>query len=312
MPEKVLVTGGAGFIGSTTADLLIENGFEVCIVDNLFMGKKENIPKKAVFYKADVREKKALQKIFEKEKPQYAMHFAAHMNLRQSITDPFFNADVNITGSLNLLECCREAKTKKIIFASSGGAAYGDPFELPVPESHALQPLSPYGASKIAVEQYLFSYWKNFGLDFTAMRYANVYGPRQNPESEAGVISIFARAMLENREPLIFGNGEQTRDFVFSGDVARANLLALKKDTKRKIFNIGTSEEHSVNEIFSYLKKFFGFEKGAVKKPAISGEVKRISLDNSNAKKELSWAPETSFAKGLEITAEWLKKEAEK
>ena len=308
MPEKVLVTGGAGCIGSTTADLLIEKGFEVCIVDNLYMGKKENINKQATFYERDICNKLDLDRIFEKEKPDFVMHYAAHMNLRQSIQDPFFNAKVNITGSLNVLECCKDFSVKKIVFASSGGAAYGEPLELPVPETHPLQPLSPYGASKIAVEEYLFSYWKNFGLDFTVMRYANAYGPRQNPESEAGVIAIFCNAFLQGKQPVIFGSGEQKRDLVFTKDIANADFLALTKTTKSKIFNIGTGTEHSVNEIFSSLKAFFGFEGEAIKKLEIKGEVKRIFLDNSLAEKELGWKPETGFEAGLKTTAEWFKK----
>ncbi|MDD5148131.1 MAG: GDP-mannose 4,6-dehydratase [Candidatus ainarchaeum sp.] len=305
MGKKVLVTGGAGFIGSTTSGLLIEKGLDVCIVDNLFMGKKENVPKKASFYNADIRNKKGLEKVFAREKPDFAMHFAAHMNLRQSIEDPFFNADVNVIGSLNLLECCRKFSVEKILFASSGGACYGEPLHIPVPETHPLQPLSPYGASKIALEEYAYSYWKNFGLDFVGMRYANVFGPRQNPESEAGVISIFAKAFLEKKRPVIFGSGEQTRDFIFSGDVAEANLLALSKKTGSKIFNIGTGTEHSVNEIFSYLKNFFAFNEEAVRKPGIAGEVRRISLDISLAEKELGWKPKTGFEEGMETTAKW-------
>ncbi|MDD5162596.1 MAG: GDP-mannose 4,6-dehydratase [Candidatus ainarchaeum sp.] len=303
--QKILVTGGAGFIGSATADFLAEKGFGICIVDNLFMGKKENIPKEASFYKADIRNKASLEKIFAKEKPDFAMHFAAHMNLRQSIKNPFFNAGVNVTGTLNLLEACKKFSIKKIILASSGGAVYGEPLELPVPESHTLQPLSPYGASKIAVEKYAYSYWKNFGLDFVALRYANVFGPRQNPKSGAGIISIFSEALLHKKKPFIFGSGEQTRDFVFSRDVAEANFLALTKKTKNRIFNIGAGKEVSVNRVFGLLKNFFGSGKEAIRKPEIAGEVKRIFLDNSLAKEELGWVPKTGFEEGMKITAEW-------
>jgi UDP-glucose 4-epimerase len=310
--NRVLVTGGAGFIGSTTVDLLVEKGFYVCIVDNLFLGKKENINKKAAFHKIDIRNKTAIEKVFAKEKPDFVVHLAAHMNLRQSIENPFFNADVNIIGSLNLLESCKNFSIEKIVLASSGGAVYGEPLQLPVPESHPLQPLSPYGASKIALEEYAYSYWKNFGLDFAAMRYANVFGPRQNPKSEAGVISIFSEALLQNKNPFIFGSGEQTRDFVFSKDVAEANFLALTKKTKNHIFNIGTGEEVSVNRIFAFLKDFFGFDGKAIRKPQITGEVKRIFLDNSLAKKELGWIPKTRFEEGMKITAEWFKKHGKK
>lgn len=306
MPN-VLITGGAGFIGSATADLLVEKGFDVIIVDNLFMGKKENVNKKAVFYKADIRNKKALQKIFAKEKPELVLHCAAHMNLRQSIKDPFFNAGVNINGTLNVLECCKSFAIKKIVFASSGGAVYGEPVQLPVPETHALQPLSPYGASKIACEAYLFSYWKNFGLDFVVLRYANAFGPRQNPESEAGVISIFAEQMLGGKQPIIFGSGSQTRDFVFSKDIAEANFLALTKKTESRIFNIGTGREISVSNIFALSKDFFGYKKGPLYKPGISGEVKRIFLDNSLAAKELGWAPKICFEDALKATLEWFR-----
>jgi len=305
---KVLVTGGAGFIGSHTADLLIENSFNVIIADNLVTGRKENLNPKAKFYKADITNFKALKKIFEKERIDFVVHLAAQINVRNSLADPFFDAKTNILGSINVLELCKEFKVKKIVFSSSGGAVYGEPERIPVKESHPVKPLSPYAVSKYCVEQYLQYYHKNFGLEFTVLRYGNVFGPRQDPRGEAGVIAIFIEKMQGNERPKIFGSGEQTRDFVFVKDVAKANLLALQKKTKSRIYNIGTGKEKSVNQIFAELKEMLCFKGNALKEKAVKGEIKRIALDCSIALKELGWQAKTFFEEGLTETIEWYKK----
>ncbi|MEW6296006.1 MAG: NAD-dependent epimerase/dehydratase family protein [Candidatus Diapherotrites archaeon] len=305
---RVLVTGGAGFIGSHTADLLIEENYDTVIADNLSTGRKENINPKAKFYKSNITNFRALKKVFGRERIDSVIHLAAQINVRNSLADPFFDAKTNILGSLNVLECCRKFKIKKIVYSSSGGAVYGEPKRIPVKENHPIKPLSPYAVSKYCVEQYLQEYHHNYGLEFAVLRYGNVFGPRQDPRGEAGVTAIFIERMLANERPKIFGSGEQTRDFVFVKDVAKANLLALQKKTKSRTYNIGTRKEKSVNEIFRELKKMLKFKGNAVKEKSVPGEIKRIALDCSLAKKELRWKPETPFKKGLKETIEWHRK----
>ncbi len=296
---KVLVTGGAGFIGSHIVDLLLKKNYEVVIVDNLSTG--HNINKKAKFYEADITDINLIH-IFETEKPDFVIHEAAQINVRNSLNRPIFDAQVNILGSINVLECCKNTGVKKIVYASSGGAVYGEPLKIPCTEEHSINPLSPYGISKHAVEHYLYQYKKNFGLDYIILRYSNVYGPRQDPKGEAGVVSIFIDNLMKNETPVINGDGKQTRDFVFVEDVAEANLLAVKKSTKSKIFNIGTGSETSVNQIFEKLKKISNSKINAKHGPEIKGEVRRISLDCGLAKKELGWVPKTSIDEGLKRT----------
>ena len=304
---RVMVTGGAGFIGSHIADKLIEDGFEVCVVDNLFSGRRQNINDKAGFIEMDVCSPN-LSSVFRKEKPDYVVHQAAQINVRKSIDDPVFDANVNILGSLNLLECCRKSDVKKIVYASSGGAIYGEPQYLPADEKHPINPLCPYGASKHAVEHYLHMYCVNYGLDYTALRYANVYGPRQDPYGEAGVVAIFTKKLLSGKTPTIFGDGKQTRDFIYVGNVADANAKALKKKTKEKAFNIGAGVESSVNEVTSKLKKLLNSPVEPVHGPEVKGEVRRIFLDVSLAKKELGWTPKTGLSMGLKKTVEYFRK----
>jgi len=307
---KILVTGGAGFIGSHIVDLLIEKGYEVVVVDNLVNGKKENVNSKARFIEADMNSPELI-KIFEKEKPDTVCHQAAQVSVRKSIQDPIYDAKENIIGTINILNCCIKTKVKKFVYASSGGARYGEPVKLPCNESHPIKPLCPYGISKHTAEYYVEFYSKLHGLDYNILAYSNVYGPRQDPEGEAGVISIFMGKILNNEKCEIFGDGEQTRDYVYVGDVAEANLLALEKETKSKNFNIGTGKETSVNELFAKIKKVIG--KGeAVHVDPIPGEVRRIYLDISLAEKELGWQPRVDLDKGLKQTAEWFKNEAEK
>jgi len=304
---KVLVTGGLGFIGSHIVDLLIEKDYEVVIVDDISTGSKENLNKDAKFYKTDICDPD-LKGIFEKEKIEFVLHQVAQVNVRRSVSDPRFDAEVNILGSINLLECCREFDVKKIVYASSGGAVYGEPQYLPVDEEHPIRPLCPYGASKYSVENYLFIYWKNFNLDYATLRYSNVYGPRQDPFGEAGVVAIFTDKLLRNKSPVIFGDGNQTRDFVYVEDVVNANLIAMKKETRSKEFNIGTGIETSVNDIYERLKKITNSNASAVHGDPVLGEVRRICLDIKLAQKELGWKPQINLDEGLRKTVEWFKK----
>jgi len=230
--SKVLVTGGAGFIGSNITDLLIEKGYEVVIIDNLSTGSRRNANRNAKLYVKDIC-RRDIYSVFKKEKPDYVVHEAAQINVRTSIANPAFDAKVNILGSINLLECCRKSDVKKVLYASSGGAIYGEPVKLPAGEDHPVRPLCPYGASKYSVENYLDIYRKNYGIDCVALRYANVYGPRQDPLGEAGVVAIFMNRLSEDKRPVIFGDGEQTRDFVYVGDVAGQIYSHLKTDPKR-------------------------------------------------------------------------------
>ncbi len=303
---KILLTGGAGFIGSHIADLLIEKGHEVVIIDNLSAGKKENINPKAKFYNISITNPNII-KIFEEEKLDAICHQAAQINVRASIKEPAYDADINILGTINLLECSVKTNVKKFVYASSGGARYGEPENLPCDESHPIKPLSPYGISKYTAENYVKFYSKNHGLDYNILAYSNVYGPRQNPKGEAGVVGIFIGNMLDNKACKIFGDGNQTRDFVFVKDIAKANLLALEKTTKNKNFNISSGEETSVNQIFKKLKEILGKGESA-NMNAVSGEVKRIYLNSELAKKELGWQAETNLDDGLKKTADWLRK----
>ncbi|HQU74710.1 MAG TPA: NAD-dependent epimerase/dehydratase family protein, partial [Calditrichia bacterium] len=235
---KILITGGAGFIASNVADRYIELGHEVVIVDNLVTGQRENIPEKATFYEMDICDPE-LAAVFEKEKPEVVNHHAAQLDVRKSVADPIYDANINVLGSLNILQNCAKFGTRKFIFASTGGAIYGEQDYFPADEHHPNQPLSPYGITKLATEKYLYFFNDSYGLTYTILRYANVYGPRQNPHGEAGVVAIFARRMLKGEQPMINGSGEQTRDYVFVGDVVKANELALTGGDNT-IFNIGT------------------------------------------------------------------------
>ncbi|MDO8633621.1 MAG: NAD-dependent epimerase/dehydratase family protein [Candidatus Wildermuthbacteria bacterium] len=295
---KILVTGGAGFIGSHIVDALIQKGHRVFVVDNLSTGFRKNLNPKASFYKVDIRSPK-LESIFQKEKPEVVFHFAAQIDLRKSVVNPLEDADINIIGSLNVLENCRKYKAKKVIFASSGGVMYGQASVLPTPETYPNCPLSPYGVAKLAVEQYLAV----FGIPFVVLRFANVFGPRQNSKGEAGVVAIFADAMLQKKRPVVFGSGSQTRDFVYVKDAVEASVLALKKQAAG-ICNLGTRKETSVNEIVKQLKELTGFKGSARKAPAKTGEVQRSCLQSKRARRVLGWRPRYGLREGLKKTVE--------
>jgi UDP-glucose 4-epimerase len=318
---KILVTGGAGFIGSHLVDRLMKKGYQVAVIDNLSSGKKENLNSKAKFYKLDICDSKISQ-IFKKEKPDIVFHFAAQIDVRKSVKNPIDDAKINILGSLNLLEnFCRYSRHLHkfvdshyaFIFASSGGAIYGDTDVIPTSEAHPENPESPYGIAKLTIEKYLYFYQKTFGLNYTALRLANVYGSRQNSKGEAGVIAVFCDKMLKGLSlkgtvPIINGDGEQTRDFVFVDDVVEAALLAMQKE-KSGFYNIGTAKETSINEIFRKIKELTNSNCQEIHAPARPGEQKRSCLDFSKAKKELGWEPKYSLSQGLRETIKWFKQE---
>lgn len=303
---KILVTGGAGFIASNIADRLIAEGYEVVIVDDLSTGFRENINPAATFYQLDIRDP-GLAEVFEKEKPDLVDHHAAQIDVRKSVTDPVFDAQVNVLGSLNLLQLCAEHDIKKVIYASTGGAVYGEPESLPADESHSIHPLCPYGITKHTVEHYLYLYRHNHGLNYTILRYPNVYGPRQDPLGEAGVVAIFTEALFAGKRPTIYGDGTHTRDYVFVGDIVEANLLAIKRGDGQ-IMNLGWGREISVNQIFAALKKHLATEIEPIYTQERLGEIHRICLDSAKAQKELGWKPQVNLDEGIQRTVEYYRR----
>ena len=247
---KILVTGGAGFIGSNVSDAFVGEGHDVVVVDDLSGGKREQVPEAARFYQADVQDADALRQIFASEAPEILVHHAAQMDVRRSVADPSFDARVNVVGLLNLLEAGREKGLRRVLFASSGGAGYGEQDEFPAPETHKIAPVSPYGVSKMASELYLSCYRAMYGLEYAAMRYANVYGPRQDPHGEAGVVAIFTQRVLAGEPSTINGDGKQTRDYVFVGDIVRANVKLAVSDWSGSL-NLGTGIETDVNQLYA-------------------------------------------------------------
>jgi len=298
--ETVLVTGGAGFIGSHIVDALIASGRRVVVVDNLVRGKREHVHPAARFYQADIRDAEALGLIFAAERPHAVIHQAALADVRESLRDPVGYTTVNVIGTLNLLEAGRAVGVRKFVFASTGGAVYGNPAELPATEACPLGPLDPYGASKLAGEYYIATYGHNYGLEYCLLRYANVYGPRQDAEGEGGVVAIFAARLLAGQQAIIHGDGLQTRDFVYVGDVAAANVLALTRG--QGIYNIGTGVPTDVNTIFRRLAEITGYDRPAVHGPVKPGEVRHSYLNAGRARAELGWTPAVDLATGLAQT----------
>ena len=297
-PFSILVTGGAGFIGSHVVDVLVAAGHNVAVLDNLSTGKRENINPAARFHLADLRDAQAVAHVVAQERPTVICHQAALCDVRGSVTDPVGYAQVNVIGTLNLLQAARAAgSVRRFVFASTGGAVYGEPAELPAREACPARPLDPYGASKLACEHYLFTYQHNFGLETVILRYANVYGPRQDPRGEAGVVAIFTGRLLENEAPLINGDGHNIRDYVYVGDVARANLLAVQGGCG--IYNVGTGVPTDVNTVFRALARLTGYTGDEQHGPAKLGEVRTIYLDANRAARELGWAAATPLAEGL-------------
>ena len=303
---KVLVTGGAGFIGSHVVDLFVSKGYEVVIVDDLSTGRVSNLNPAAKFYKIDIRDPK-LRDIFDAERPDYISHHAAQMDVRRSVAQPLFDADVNILGSINVIECAKEFGIKHFVYISSGGAAYGEPERVPCVETDPINPICQYGASKHTVEHYLYMYHVNYGMNYTVLRYPNVFGPRQDPRGEAGVVAIFTGKMLLGEPVMINGDGEQTRDYVFVGDCARANYLAVTIDHAPGIYNIGWGLPTSVNQIFTGLAAITEYNQPAQHGPAKLGETRHIYLDASKARKDLGWAPTSTLEEGLRETVEYFR-----
>ncbi len=297
---KILVTGGAGFIGSHVVDRFIAEGHEVVVVDNLSTGRRANLNPQARLYEVDIRSPE-LAEVFAQERPEVVDHHAAQAEVRRSVVDPLFDAGVNILGSLNLLQNAVLSGVRKVIYISSGGAIYGEPEYMPCDERHPVQPMSPYGTSKHTVEHYLRLYRQLHGLDYTVLRYANVYGPRQDPHGEAGVVAIFAGQMLNGGQPVIYGDGLQERDFVYVADCARANALALSGGSG-EAFNIGSGEAISINGLFALMKEITGYGGHAEYAPAKPGDVLRIYLDASKAQRLLGWAPTVGLRQGLAET----------
>jgi len=303
---KILVTGGAGFIASQIADAFINDGHQVVIVDDLSTGFEKNINPKAKFIKANICDKN-LNKLFEDEKFDVVNHHAAQMDVRRSVKDPEFDATTNILGTINLLQNCVKYGVNKFMFASTGGAVYGEQDYFPADEKHNTQPKSPYGISKLAVEKYLYFYKSEFDLNYSILRYANIYGPRQNAMGEAGVVAIFSTKLLKGEQPIINGNGKQTRDYVFVGDVVKANLLLLN-DKDSDIFNVGTTIETDVNQLFNYLNNITGAGKKEKHGPAAAGEQMRSVITSEKMFKKFGWKPSTKLEDGLKITVEFFKK----
>jgi UDP-glucose 4-epimerase len=304
---KVLVTGGAGFIGSQVVDALLAAGHAVAVVDDLSTGRARNLNPGATFYQLDIGDP-ALADVFAREQPELVNHHAAQIDVRRAVADPLHDARVNILGSLNLLECARRSGVRKIVYSSTGGAVYGEPAYLPCDEAHPIRPLSPYGASKHTVEHYLDLYRANHGLDYTVLRYPNVYGPRQDPLGEAGVVAIFTSAMLRGAPVTIYGDGEQLRDYTFVGDCVAANLLALEHGSGGT-YNLGWGQGVSVNTLFGLLAELTGYALSPRYAPARLGEITRTYLDAGRARRELGWSPAVPLAEGLARTVAALREE---
>lgn len=297
---RVLVTGGAGFIGSHIVATLLAAGHEVAVVDDLSSGKRENLPQDVTLYVRDIRE--GCEDIFEEVSPQVLCHQAAQMDVRRSVREPDFDAQVNVVGTIGLLQSCVNHGVGRVIFASTGGAIYGEQETFPAPEGHPQYPISPYGVSKLSGERYLHFYNVQYGLPYTALRYANVYGPRQDPHGEAGVVAIFCGNLAAGKQSTINGSGEQTRDYVYVGDVVRANLLALENGVPSGAYNIGTGVETSVVELYELLREGAGSDLTANHGPAKPGEQARSCIDPSKAKELLNWGPQTTLQEGLALT----------
>jgi UDP-glucose 4-epimerase len=304
---KVLVTGGAGFIGSHVVDRLVEEGHQVVVVDNLSTGKRKNVNRAASLYKLDIQSSR-LERVFRNERPNVVIHLAAQVSVRLSVENPVFDAQVNVLGTMNVLQQAVQHGARKVVFSSSGGAIYGEQDTYPAPESHATNPLSPYGISKLCGEHYLFYYQRISGIQVVSLRYANVYGPRQDPEGEAGVVAIFIQKMLNNQQPVINGNGRQTRDFVFVEDVAEANVAAMGQESQG-VYNVGTGTETSINELFRMLASLTGSNSREVHGPAKAGEQMRSVIDPSKIKQELGWEARVDLPDGLKRTVAYFREQ---
>jgi len=308
--NTVLVTGGAGFVGSHVVDAYLDAGYRVVVLDDLSSGNRSLLPGDVELYERDLNDP-SLTELLKDEKVSWISHHAAQIDVRHSVADPADDARINVHGLLNLLEAALEAGVRGVVFVSSGGVVYGEPDELPVEETYPKGPLSPYGVSKLAAEYYLYYYHRVHGLPYAALRYGNVYGPRQDPHGEAGVVAIFSGLLLEGKPPTIFGDGEQLRDYVYVGDVARANLQAQRRleagppapsALDEPAYNVGTGQGTSVNELFQQLASITGFDGDPDYGAERTGELRRIYLDVGKARRELAWESQTSLEDGLRQT----------
>ena len=305
-PRRVLVTGGAGFIGSHVANAYLESGDDVWVLDNLSSGRQANIPEGAEFIELDIRDND-VRNLFRKVRFDIVNHHAAQIDVRASVADPIIDASINLQGLLNLTEAAIDVGTRRFVFVSSGGVVYGEPSTIPTSATAPKMPLSPYGVSKFTGELYLNYYRQVHGLEYVALRYSNVYGPRQDPQGEAGVVAIFSRKLLVQQPLIIFGDGEQTRDYVYVGDVVSANILASEMDLDSRgqlddhAFNVGTGIETSVNRLADVLELIAGTDLGREYKSARPGELRRSAL-NANKLRALSWTPESTLEQGLQET----------
>jgi UDP-glucose 4-epimerase len=306
---RILVTGGAGFIGSNVADRFIALGHEVAVLDDLSTGRRDHVDARARFHHVDLADPEAVERCVAEFRPEVVNHHAAHIDVRHSVVDPRRDAEINVLGSLSLLEACRRHRVRKVVYASTGGALYGEAKFLPATEDHPVNPESPYGASKHAVEHYLYIWKLLHGVDYTILRYPNVYGPRQNPKGEAGVNAIFIGLMLEGARPRIFGDGEQLRDYLYVDDVVEANQLALDQGSG-EIVNLGTGVGTSVNQIFRVLQRLLEFPGEPIHEPARAGDIQRITLDAARAQRVLGWTPRVDLEEGLRRTVAWTREHA--
>jgi UDP-glucose 4-epimerase len=309
---KILVTGGAGFIGSHTVDALVSSAqHQVSIIDNLAAGKRHQVNPAARFHEIDLRDGEAVRRVIAAETPEVIVHLAAQMDVRRSVADPAFDAQVNVVGFLNLMESARQHGLRRVIFSSTGGAIYGEQEAFPASEDHPLHPVSPYGVAKMATEAYLFFYKVQYGIDYAAMRYGNVYGPRQDPHGEAGVVAIFCGRMLEGKPCTIFGDGKQTRDYVFVGDVVRANIAAASSKVSGPI-NVGTGIETNVNDLYHTLGTVADVTRQPEYAPGRPGEQSRSVISPARAQELLNWRPQVELANGLDQTFTYFKERAGK
>lgn len=306
---RILVTGGAGFIASHVVDAYVDSGHEVVIVDDLSRGAKKNCNSRARVWVADIRDRTAIDQIFMEEKPEIVNHHAAQMDVRRGVREPLFDAEVNILGSVNLLDAAVKYGTKRFIYAATAGAGYGEPKQIPVAEDCPINPITPYGISKHTVEHYLFTFNVLYGIDYVILRYGNVYGPRQSSQGEAGVFAVFFEQMLAGIQPVIYGDGSKVRDYVYVSDVTRANVAALELGT-REIFNIASGVPASDYEVFCLARELIGKPnvecRYAPKRP---GEIDQICLNVAKAKMVLQWEPKVSLREGVQRTAESFRRE---
>jgi len=306
---RILVTGGAGFIGSHVADAYLAAGHEVAVLDNFSTGREGNVNPAAVVHRVDLRDQPQVDRAVAAFRPEIVNHHAAQSEVPKSVADPGYDAQVNIVGGLNLLKACVDHGVRKVIFSSTGGALYGEPDVVPTGEDHPVRPLSPYGTSKFAFEQYLGTFHRTFGLDYTVLRYANIYGARQDFAAEEGrVIAIFASRMLAGRPVTIDWTGEQSRDMLHVGDVAVANLAALEKGSGGT-FHISTGIPVSINDLYRKIALLTDYKMKPTYGPARKGDVYRIALDNERARRELGWEPRVSLEEGLSLTVDYFREQ---